>query len=77
MITIIGVALANRNETAVEFQSILTKYGCKIRTRLGLHASEKDVCLNSGIVLLEVPGDAAELIAELKEHWEVQTMKFE
>ena len=53
-ITIIGVNLQNREETSIEFQSILTTYGCKIRTRIGLHPSEQDVCLNRGIVLLEV-----------------------
>ncbi len=76
-ITIIGVNLQNREETSIEFQSILTTYGCKIRTRIGLHPSEQDVCLNRGIVLLEVKGDAEDLIGALSKYWSVQTMKFE
>jgi hypothetical protein len=74
--TIIGVSLTNRSDTAVDFQKILTENGCNIRTRLGLHPSPHDVCLNRGIVLLEVVDGADDLIAELKKHWEVQTMHF-
>ena len=78
MITIIGVKLENRKETAVDFQRILTEHGCGIRTRIGLHPSEHDVCLNRGIVLLEVhDGEAGPLKEELSKHWEVQTMVFD
>lgn len=77
MTTIIGVNLTNRAECSAEFQQILTKYGCSIRTRIGLHHSEQDVCLNRGIVLLDLKDDGEELIDELSKHWEVQTMKFE
>ena len=77
MTTIIGVNLTNRAECSAEFQQILTKYGCSIRTRIGLHHSEQDVCLNRGIVLLDLKNDGEELIDELSKHWEVQTMKFE
>ena len=72
MITILGVALTNREKCAVEFQKILTKHGCDIRTRLGLHSG----CENSGIILLEIHDDASALEAELKQHWEVQMMEF-
>ncbi len=74
--TIIGVNIENRIESAIEFQKIITKYGCEIRTRIGLHSSEKEVCSNNGVILLEVAGEGKELTAELKKHWEVQTMKF-
>ncbi len=75
--TIIGVNLENRLETAIEFQRIITEYGCEIRTRIGLHPSMNDVCLNRGIVLLEVSGEAEELKINLSKHWEIQTMIFE
>lgn len=52
--TIIGVILKNRLEDAIEFQKIITTYGCDIKTRVGLHPVQKDTCVNSGIVLLEV-----------------------
>ncbi len=75
--TIIGVSLENRIETAVEFQKIITDFGCEIRTRIGLHPSMSDVCLNRGIILLEVNGEAELLKLELSKHWAIQTMEFE
>lgn len=75
--TIIGVNLENRLETAIEFQRIITEYGCEIRTRIGLHPSMSDVCLNRGIILLEVSGEAEELKINLSKHWKIQTMIFE
>lgn len=77
MTTILGINLTNRAECSEEFQKILTKYGCSIRTRIGLHHSEQDVCLNRGIVILDLIDDGEELAAELSKNWEVQTMKFE
>lgn len=75
--TIIGVSLDNRIENAVEFQKIITDFGCEIRTRIGLHPSKEDICLNRGIVLLEVNGEAELLKLELSKHWDIQTMEFE
>ena len=60
--TIIGVNLENRLEKAIEFQKIITEFGCEIRTRIGLHPSKEQVCLNRGIVLLEVDGDPIEKV---------------
>lgn len=75
--TILGIKLENRVECAVDFQKIITEFGCEIRTRIGLHPSKNDLCLNHGIVLLEVNGEAELLKAELAKIWEVQTMVFE
>ncbi len=75
--TIIGVALENRLETSLEFQKIVTDFGCEIRTRIGLHPSKEQICLNRGIVLLEVTGDAELLKLELSKHWQIQIMEFE
>lgn len=77
MTTILGINLTNRAECSEEFQKILTKHGCSIRTRIGLHHSEQDVCLNRGIVILDLKDDGEELASELSQYWEVQTMKFE
>lgn len=74
--TIIGVNIENRIESAIEFQKIITKFGCDIRTRVGLHSAEKEACANNGIILLEVIGEGEGLIEELKKYWKVQTMKF-
>ncbi len=77
MKTIIGIKLSNRNETSIEFQKILSDYGCSIRTRIGLHDTHTDYCTNFGIVLLEVIDDKAEaLFDKLSDKWECQKMSF-
>lgn len=75
--TIIGVSLEDRLETSVKFQKIITKFGCEINTRIGLHPSRGGVCLDRGIVLLEINGEAERLKCELQKFWEIQTMVFE
>lgn len=50
---IMGVELKERMNGAVKFQSILSKYGCSITTRLGLHMASTDACSPSGLILLE------------------------
>ena len=74
--TILGVSLENRLENALKFQRIVTEFGCEIRTRIGIHPALSEVCLNRGIVLLEVKGDGEGLIEKLKEYWDVQKMIF-
>ena len=60
MKTIIGIKLDNRSECAVEFQQILSDFGCGIRTRIGLHDTHTDYCTNFGIVLLEIVDESAQ-----------------
>lgn len=76
MITILGIKLCERNDEATKLQEILTKYGCNIRTRIGLHHGTENSCTNNGLVLLDIVGENKELIEMLKEHWDVQTMIF-
>lgn len=80
MTTIVGVRLDNRTQTAVEFQTVLTHYGCSIKTRLGLHEVADSKCAPNGLILLEIINDedANELEKELLqiEGLELQTMKF-
>lgn len=59
MVTIFGIKLLNRVNTAADFQSIITKYGCSIKTRIGLHEVSEGVCSPSGVILLEFIGDDA------------------
>lgn len=54
MTTIMGIKLDNRHTNAVEFQKILTEFGCSIKTRIGLHEVTNNVCSPDGIILLEV-----------------------
>ena len=56
-LTIMAILQENRVETAVKVQDVLTKYGCYIRMRLGLHDAEIDQCSNNGLILLQLCGD--------------------
>jgi len=80
MTTIVGVRLDDRTQTAVDFQKALTKFGCIIKTRLGLHDVSANVCAPKGIILLEVINDeeSVEFEKELAsiEGIEIKTIKF-
>lgn len=54
---IMAIVQAKRTETAVKVQDILTKYGCYIRVRLGLHDAAGDACSPNGLILLQLCGD--------------------
>lgn len=54
---IMAVLQENRVETATKVQEVLTKYGCYIRVRLGLHDSGVEQCTNNGIILLQLCGN--------------------
>lgn len=80
--TILGVYITDRVKEAVEVQNILTRYGCSIKTRLGLHEVVKDYCSTSGLILLELTGDEKDkenLEKDLKniEGLQIQKMEFE
>ncbi len=51
---IVGIKLENRNETALQVQNTLTKYGCYIKVRLGLHNLNEQICSQNGLILLEL-----------------------
>ena len=77
--TIFGVHITDRVKNVPAVQAILTKYGCNIRVRLGLHDTSEDRCSPCGLVLLEVIGaEAEDLFNELKtvEGVNVQRMDF-
>jgi hypothetical protein len=74
-IRVLGVMVANRSEAAIKVQEILTKFGCSIRTRLGLHELEMDHCESCGLILLELMGDPQECIRLENELWAVEGTK--
>jgi hypothetical protein len=41
-------------------QKVFTEYGCNIKTRVGLHDVDANVCSSSGVVLIEFLGSDAE-----------------
>jgi hypothetical protein len=78
---IIGVQVTNRVKNVQSVQTVLTEYGCYIKTRLGLHEVDAQSCSANGLVLLETYGDEAkiaEMEAKLKaiEGLQLQKMVF-
>jgi len=57
---ILGIRISNRVNAAAPVQDVLAKFGCTIRTRLGLHNNEPGTAAGSGIILLELYGDQNE-----------------
>jgi len=55
---IMAIRIDDREETAVKVQEILTRHGCEIKTRLGLHDVEGGVCSPSGTLILQLCGTA-------------------
>lgn len=57
---ILGIRISDRANAAARVQDVLAKFGCTIRTRLGLHNNEPGASAGSGIILLELYGDQNE-----------------
>ena len=57
---ILGILISNRTTEISRVQDTLTKFGCSIRTRLGLHDVEDGS--RGGIILLELTGDPEEFL---------------
>ncbi len=53
--TIMAVSISKRTAEAVKVQQALTKHGCIIKLRVGLHEAG-DVCADDGLVLLHLCG---------------------
>lgn len=77
--TILGFVLHDRVNKASKVQELLTKYGCEINTRLGLHIASEDTCSKEGLILLEfvdnVDKEVKEFEKELKDIAEVEVQK--
>ena len=61
-IRVLGIYINDRLDTAKLVQATLTKFGCSIKTRLGLHEVIDELCSTSGLILLELTGDVNEAI---------------
>lgn len=53
------IYMSSRKETAETTQKILTGWGCYIKTRLGIHDDVLDNCTDTGLVFIELVGEAA------------------
>ncbi|MBN2790010.1 MAG: hypothetical protein JXR69_07460 [Candidatus Delongbacteria bacterium] len=64
--SIILILIGKRHASAVSVQEILTKYGCSIKTRLGIHDGVLDQCSEVGFIMIEFVGEGKnEIINEL------------
>jgi|WetSurMetagenome_2_1015567.scaffolds.fasta_scaffold1156336_1 hypothetical protein len=66
---LVAVKLLARNANAVQVQEVLTKHGCDITVRLGIHEQGSGECSPEGVILLQVKPDAKavkSLVADLK-----------
>jgi hypothetical protein len=70
--TIMALSIEPRNVHAPEVQNILTKYGCIIKTRLGLHEVASDSCSQTGLILLHICSDPSEIKALEKDLLQVK-----
>jgi hypothetical protein len=59
---VLGIYISNRVQKVHLIQPILTKFGCSIKTRLGLHEAEDGSSSEKGLMLLELSGDPMEII---------------
>lgn len=57
---IIGINVLDRIKEAGRTQKVLTKYAKSIKTRLGFHELNDDVCSRNGFVVLELTGKISE-----------------
>ena len=63
---ILGVSIDLRSDAASEVQNVLTKHGCIIRTRIGLHQQNENMCSEKGIILLELNNDCGDKCRQLE-----------
>jgi len=57
---IIGIYVEDRYDEAQQLQETLTRYGCCIKTRLGLHSTDGNYCAQGGIIILQLLPDKEE-----------------
>ena len=62
MYHIMAITVNYRSQHATKMQDVLTKYGCMIKTRLGLHEAG-DTCSEGGLIILQLTGAKNEIEA--------------
>ena len=55
------VKIGQRRKKSPEVQEVLSKFGCSIKTRLGLHEANDTVCSEEGVLVLQLTGDRGEM----------------
>ncbi|GLC31688.1 hypothetical protein [Clostridium omnivorum] len=73
--TIMALTIDPRADHAPQVQTVLTKHGCIIKTRLGLHEADENFCANRGLILLHVQGQKEDVNTLEKELEDVEGVK--
>jgi ribose 5-phosphate isomerase len=60
MVNIMAVKIGARREESPKVQEVLSRFGCSIKMRLGLHEAG-EVCSEEGVLILQLTGDTSEL----------------
>ncbi|AKJ64344.1 hypothetical protein [Kiritimatiella glycovorans] len=79
---IMGIHISDRVSHAVSVQEVLTRYGHKIKTRLGLHEFGGAVTVPNGVLILDMVDDEESVVQFMNElngleGVEVQRMVFD
>ncbi|OOM75934.1 hypothetical protein CLPUN_29710 [Clostridium puniceum] len=59
--TIMVVIIDPRSAHAPQVQTVLTKHGCIIKTRIGLHEVSQDSCSEEGLIILHIHSSLDEM----------------
>ena len=54
---ILAIHVTDRLKKALPVQQVFTEFGCNIKTRVGLHDVDGNVCAPGGVVILELVGE--------------------
>ena len=54
---IVGIRVNHRVANAVGLQEYLTRYGCNIKLRVGLHETNEKFCADDGVIMLQLCGE--------------------
>ncbi|MDD5016705.1 MAG: hypothetical protein PHO15_01235 [Eubacteriales bacterium] len=55
------VRIGERRKNSPDVQQVLSRFGCSIKMRLGLHEAET-VCSDEGLLVLQMTGDREEML---------------
>lgn len=73
---IMAITVDPRTDKAPKVQEVLTKHGCIIKMRLGLHETSSKMCSERGLILLQICGEDDEVKALKEDLVSVEGVKF-
>lgn len=59
-VNVMTILVNHRSKNVTEFQNVLTKFGCLIKVRLGLHEAG-NICSEEGLIILQLTGSQDEI----------------